>query len=47
MRRAGYDVKILKYQNRQGGRCLTMRGSDRYTEMGGVSYADLPLVQIS
>ncbi|MDO9526593.1 MAG: flavin monoamine oxidase family protein [Gemmobacter sp.] len=35
MRRAGYEVKILEYQNRHGGRCLTMRGGDRYTEMGG------------
>ncbi|MDD7972777.1 flavin monoamine oxidase family protein [Roseinatronobacter alkalisoli] len=35
MRRAGYEVKILEYQNRQGGRCLTIRGGDRYTEMGG------------
>lgn len=35
MRRAGYDVRILEYQNRQGGRCLTVRGGDRYTEMGG------------
>ena len=35
MRRAGYEVKILEYQDRQGGRCLTIRGGDRYTEMGG------------
>jgi monoamine oxidase len=35
MRRAGYEVKILEYQNRTGGRCLTLRGGDRYTEMGG------------
>lgn len=35
MRLAGYEVKILEYQNRHGGRCLTMRGGDRYTEMGG------------
>lgn len=35
MRRAGYEVKILEYQNRSGGRCLTLRGGDRYTEMGG------------
>ena len=35
MRRAGYEVKILEYQDRSGGRCLTLRGGDRYTEMGG------------
>jgi monoamine oxidase len=35
LRRAGYEVKILEYQNRSGGRCLTLRGGDRYTEMGG------------
>ena len=35
MRRAGYEVKILEYQDRTGGRCLTLRGGDRYTEMGG------------
>ncbi|MFN4098973.1 MAG: flavin monoamine oxidase family protein [Pararhodobacter sp.] len=35
MRRAGYEVRILEYQNRHGGRCLTLRGGDRYTEMGG------------
>jgi monoamine oxidase len=35
MRRAGYEVKILENQNRHGGRCLTLRGGDRHTEMGG------------
>lgn len=35
LRRAGYAVKILEYQDRIGGRCLTLRGGDRYTEMGG------------
>jgi monoamine oxidase len=35
MRRAGYEVKILELQNRTGGRCLTLRGGDRHTEMGG------------
>jgi len=35
MRRAGYEVKILEFQNRTGGRCLTLRGGDRHTEMGG------------
>ena len=35
LRRAGYEVKIIEYQNRHGGRCLTIRGGDRFTEMGG------------
>ncbi|MFN4131344.1 MAG: flavin monoamine oxidase family protein, partial [Paracoccaceae bacterium] len=39
MRRAGYEVKILEYQGRTGGRCLTLRGGDRHTEMGGYEIA--------
>jgi len=35
MHRAGYEVKILEYQNRTSGRCLTLRGGDRHIEMGG------------
>lgn len=35
LRRAGYEVKVLEYQNRGGGRCLTIRGGDRFTELGG------------
>jgi len=35
MRQACYEVNILEYQGRTGGRCLTLRGGDRYTEMGG------------
>ena len=35
LRQAGYEVKILEYQDRHGGRCLTIRGGDRFTEMGG------------
>ncbi len=35
--RAGYEVEILEYQDRIGGRCWTLRGGDRYTELGGTS----------
>lgn len=35
LRRAGYKVQILEYQNRSGGRNITLRGGDRYTELGG------------
>jgi monoamine oxidase len=36
LRQAGYKVKILEYQDRAGGRCWTIRGGDRYTELGGL-----------
>ena len=35
LRRAGYDVKVLEYNNRAGGRSWTLRGGDEYTELGG------------
>ncbi|MCM3880279.1 MAG: FAD-dependent oxidoreductase [Vicinamibacterales bacterium] len=35
LRKAGYKVQILEYQNRAGGRCWSIRGGDRYTELGG------------
>lgn len=35
LRKAGYQVKVLEYQNRGGGRSLTLRGGDRYTEISG------------
>jgi monoamine oxidase len=35
LRDAGYDVQILEYNNRIGGRAWTLRGGDVYTEMGG------------
>jgi len=35
LRRAGYKVQILEYQNRAGGRCWTIRGGDTVTELGG------------
>lgn len=35
LQRAGYRVQLLEYQDRPGGRCWTLRGGDRYTELGG------------
>ena len=33
--KAGYKVTILEYNNRPGGRAWTLRGGDKYTELGG------------
>jgi monoamine oxidase len=35
LRRAGYRVKVLEYNDRAGGRSWTLRGGDEYTELGG------------
>ena len=35
LRRAGYEVQILEYQNRAGGRCWTLKGGDSFRELGG------------
>ena len=35
LRRAGYQVELLEYNPRPGGRTWTLRGGDRYTELGG------------
>src|SRR5262245_2367 len=35
LRKAGYKVQVLEYEDRIGGRCWTLRGGDRYTELGG------------
>ncbi len=35
LRKAGYRVEVLEYQNRAGGRCWTIRGGDTVTELGG------------
>ncbi len=35
LRRAGYRVEVLEYEDRVGGRCWTVRGGDHYTELGG------------
>lgn len=33
--KAGYKVQILEYREKAGGRCMTLRGGDTYTELGG------------
>ncbi|MFT3793010.1 MAG: FAD-dependent oxidoreductase [Rudaea sp.] len=35
LRAAGYKVQILEYNHRAGGRNWSIRGGDRYTELGG------------
>ncbi|MDO5620972.1 MAG: flavin monoamine oxidase family protein [Paracoccus sp. (in: a-proteobacteria)] len=35
LRNAGYQVKVLEYREKAGGRCWTIRGGDTYTELGG------------
>jgi monoamine oxidase len=35
LHKAGYEVKVLEYNHRAGGRSWTLRGGDEYTEMGG------------
>src|ERR1700732_2632536 len=35
LRKAGYRVQVLEYNNRAGGRCWTLRGGDTYTGLGG------------
>lgn len=35
LRNAGYKVQILEYREKAGGRCWTLRGGDKYTELGG------------
>jgi monoamine oxidase len=37
LRKAGYRVQVLEYNNRAGGRCWTLRGGDTYTELGGTT----------
>lgn len=37
MRAAGYKVQILEYNDRPGGRNWSLRGGDRYTELGGAT----------
>jgi monoamine oxidase len=37
MRKAGYQVQILEYQDRAGGRNWSIRGGDTYTELGGAT----------
>jgi monoamine oxidase len=35
LRNAGYQVQVLEYNGRAGGRNWSLRGGDRYTELGG------------
>src|SRR5262249_4330560 len=35
LRKAGYAVEVLEYSGRVGGRCWSLRGGDRYVELGG------------
>ncbi|HEX2652401.1 MAG TPA: flavin monoamine oxidase family protein [Xanthobacteraceae bacterium] len=35
LRKAGYKVQVLEYQDRAGGRSWTLRGGDSYIELGG------------
>ncbi len=35
LRKAGYTVTVLEYNQRAGGRAWTLRGGDEYTELGG------------
>jgi monoamine oxidase len=35
LRKAGYKVEILEFNNRAGGRNWTLRGGDSFTELGG------------
>jgi len=35
MRAVGYEVEVLEYREKAGGRCWTLRSGDTYTELGG------------
>ncbi len=35
LRRAGYRVEVLEFNSRAGGRNWTLKGGDRFTELGG------------
>jgi monoamine oxidase len=37
LRNAGYQVQVLEYNGRAGGRNWTLRGGDQYTELGGAT----------
>ncbi|MDM7969077.1 MAG: flavin monoamine oxidase family protein [Paracoccaceae bacterium] len=37
LRSAGYEVQVLEYREKAGGRCWTLRGGDTYTDLAGVS----------
>ncbi len=42
LRKAGYQVQVLEYNSRAGGRNWTLRGGDRYTELGRI-HAGMPI----
>ncbi|WP_370738080.1 flavin monoamine oxidase family protein [Palleronia marisminoris] len=35
LRAAGYEVEVLEFREKAGGRCWTLRSGDTYTELGG------------
>lgn len=37
LKRAGYRVQVLESEPRAGGRCWTLRGGDRFTDLDGAS----------
>jgi monoamine oxidase len=37
LRKAGYQVQVLEYQNRPGGRNYSIRGGDKVVEVGGTT----------
>ena len=37
LKRAGYNVRVLEFQTRSGGRNMTLRGGDSLTELGGAT----------
>lgn len=37
LRKAGYHVQVLEFQNRAGGRNISLRGGDTVTELGGAT----------
>ena len=37
LEKAGYSVRILEYQDRPGGRNWSLRGGDKFTELGGAT----------
>jgi monoamine oxidase len=39
LRKAGYRVQVLEFNGRPGGRNWTLRGGDRFTELGGATQA--------
>jgi len=39
LRKAGYKVEVLEFNSRPGGRNWTLRGGDKFTELGGATQA--------